>query len=219
MYLAHLHLLLNHFPEIGTLIGLVLLLISLVGKNADLRRASLIVFAFIALVSIPTFFSGVGAQGAIKGEPGVSDVLIDTHEGAAILALFLMEITGAFALTALWQLQRPSGPARWTLPAVLAFSLITAGLMFRVSATGSEIRHPEVRTEISATAAKETGISAMVHAIEPSPTKFTELMLANKFWWAFMMDMHFIGLALLIGTVFVLDLRIMGFAKAVRYTG
>ena len=141
--------------------------------------------------------------------------MIDTHEGSAILALFFMEITGAFALAGLWQLQRASGSARWNLPVVLAFSLITVGLMFRVSATGNEIRHPEVRAGIAATAAQDTGLSAMVHAIEPSPTKFTELMLANKFWWAFMMDMHFIGLALLIGTVCVLNLRIMGFAKSV----
>jgi uncharacterized membrane protein len=111
MNLAHVHLLLNHFPIIGTIIGLALLLVSLVGKNTDLRRASLIIFAIIALVSIPTFFSGIGAQGALKGEPGVSGALIDRHEGAAILALFLMEVTGAFALVGLWQLQRSSTPA------------------------------------------------------------------------------------------------------------
>jgi len=215
MYLAHLHLLLNHFPAIGTLIGVILLLISLVGKNTDLRRASLIIFAFIALVSLPTFFSGIGAQGAIKGEAGVSDALIDTHEGSAMLALFFMELTGAFALAGLWQFQRPSGVSRWNLPLVLLLSLMTVGLMFRVTATGSEIRHPEVRSEVAAAGTHETGVSGIVHALEPSPTKFTELMLANKFWWAFMMDMHFIGLALLIGTVGVLDLRIMGFAKGV----
>jgi len=69
MNLAHLHLLLNHFPIIGTIVGLGLFLVSLVGKNADLRRASLIVLAVIALVAIPTFFSGVGAQGRLKMIP------------------------------------------------------------------------------------------------------------------------------------------------------
>jgi 3',5'-cyclic AMP phosphodiesterase CpdA len=34
----------------------------------------------------------------------------------------------------------------------------------------------------------------IVHAFEPSPGKFTKLMTANKYWWAFMMDLHFIGL-------------------------
>ena len=44
MNFAHLHLLLNHFPIIGTIVGLGLFLLSLVGKNEDLRRSSLIIF-------------------------------------------------------------------------------------------------------------------------------------------------------------------------------
>ena len=77
MNLAHLHLLLNHFPIIGTIVGLGLFVTSLVGKNDDLKRAGLIVFACMALLSLPTFFSGIGAQGAIQELAGVSDVLID----------------------------------------------------------------------------------------------------------------------------------------------
>jgi uncharacterized membrane protein len=61
MNFAHLHLLLNHFPIIGTVVGLGLFLVSLVGKNKDLRRASLIIFSAMALLAIPTFFSGTGA--------------------------------------------------------------------------------------------------------------------------------------------------------------
>lgn len=37
---AHLHLLLNHFPIIGTIVGLALFLVSFVGNNKDLRRAA-----------------------------------------------------------------------------------------------------------------------------------------------------------------------------------
>lgn len=96
MNFVSLHLFLNHFPIIGTLVGLALLLISLVGKNEDLRRASLIILPAMALLAIFTFFSGTGAQGAIKKLPGVSDDLITRHQGAAMLALLFMEVTGAF---------------------------------------------------------------------------------------------------------------------------
>jgi uncharacterized membrane protein len=208
MNLAHLHLLLNHFPIIGTIIGLSLFLISLVGKNYDLRRAGLIVLALMALVALPTFFSGVGAQGALKNVPGVSEAVIDRHEGSAMLALLFMEITGALALVGLWQLR--GAAARWnrSLSAVLFFSIITVGLMARVGTTGGEVRHPEIGSAVEGSLLAE-----FVHAAEPSPAKFTQLMLNNKFWWAFMMDMHFIGLALLVGTLGVLDLRMLGFAK------
>src|SRR5262245_41086771 len=103
MNFAHLHLLLNHFPIIGTIVGLLLFLSSFFGENQDLRRGSLIIFASVALLTIPTFMSGVGAQLKLTAEPGVSTALIERHEGAAMFSLWFMEITGALALVGLWQ--------------------------------------------------------------------------------------------------------------------
>src|SRR5438874_4542595 len=102
MNFAHLHLLLNHFPVIGTAIGLGLFLMALLGKNDHLKRASLTVFAVMALLSIPTFTSGVGARVMIKGDPTVSDVLIQRHEGAAMLSFWIIEVLGALSLVGLW---------------------------------------------------------------------------------------------------------------------
>jgi len=210
--LAHLHLLLNHFPIIGTIVGVGLFLFSLVGKNDDLRRAGLIVFAVMALLSLPTFFSGIGAEGAIEKLPGVSDDLINRHEGAAILALLFMEITGALSLVGLWQSHKLSRPARWTVMTVFLFSLITVGLMARVGTTGGDVRHPEIWAS-SNPGANEGTLGSIVHAFEPSPGKFTKLMTANKYWWAFMMDLHFIGLVMIVGAVGALDVRMLGFMK------
>ena len=214
--LAHLHLLLNHFPIIGTIVALGLFLASFMGKNDDLRRSSLIIFAAIALIGLPTFFSGINAQRAIRNDPGVSAALIDRHEGAAMLAVFFMLITGALAMVELWRRRRIATEPRWsgTMLAILLFSLLMTGLMIRVGNTGGDIRHPEIWSAPDMT--QEAGISSFVYAFEPNPSKFGELML-HKYWWAFMMDLHFIGLALLIGTVGILDLRVLGFEK--RLTG
>jgi len=216
MNFAHLHLLLNHFPIIGTLVGLGLLLISLVGKNEDLRRSSLIIFPTMALIAVMAFFSGVGAQGAIRKSPGVSEALIERHQGAAMLALLFMTLTGALSLVALWKSHaaQQGKSWNWSLSAVLIFSILTAGLMARVGTTGGDIRHPEIISGPDA-AAEESGISRMIYAVEPSPDKFAELMTTSKWWWAFMMDLHFVGLALLIGTVGMLDLRMLGVAKQI----
>jgi hypothetical protein len=215
MNLAHLHLLLNHFPIIGTAIGLGLFLLSLVEKNGDLKRVGLIIFAFMALLAIPAFFSGTGAAWAIKADEGVSMALIERHNGAAMLAFLFMEITGAIALVGLWQFHRNSGTARWnrTLSAVLLFSIVTVGLMARVGTTGGDIRHPEIWSSPETEPTDASGISRIVHALEPSPPKFADLMVVSKWWWAFMMDLHFIGLALLMGTIGILNLRLLGFAK------
>jgi uncharacterized membrane protein len=211
---VHLHLLLNHFPILGTMIGLGLLIISLLGKNQDLRRAGLIIFPAMALLAILTFFSGTGAQGAIRKLPGVSDALIERHQGAAMLALLFMELTGAVSLVALWKSRGTSRPVRWDwiLSAVLFFSLVTVALMARVGTTGGDIRHPEIRNGHEEVAETST-FARIVHRFEPSPDKFAELMTASKWWWAFMMDMHFVGLVLLMGAVGILNLRMLGFAK------
>ena len=70
MNLPHVHLLLNHFPIIGTIIALALFLFALIGKSDDLKRASLVIFAGIALLSIPTYMSGNGAEEAAPETAG-----------------------------------------------------------------------------------------------------------------------------------------------------
>src|SRR6202035_2488903 len=97
MDLTHIHLLLNHFPTIGTIIGGGLFLLALITNSDDLKRASLLVLLGIALISIPTYMSGNGAQQAIASQPGVSKSLIETHEGVALEGIAFMEFTGAFA--------------------------------------------------------------------------------------------------------------------------
>src|ERR1700722_11432189 len=108
MNVTHLHLLLNHFPIIGTLIAFAVYLFSFVGKNQDLRRCSLIIFPGIALLTIPTFISGAGAQQWLtQSHPDpMATALMVRHENAALLTLGLILVTGALSLCGLWQTHR-----------------------------------------------------------------------------------------------------------------
>jgi uncharacterized membrane protein len=217
MNFAHLHLMMNHFPIIGTMVGLGLFLVSLVGKNEDMRRSSYVVFAGIALLSIPAFLSGYGASLAIKDAHGISDALIQRHYGSAMLSLWFVLATGVFSLIALWQYQRPSGPSTWNVAAVLVLSLLSVGLMARTGTTGGDISHAEVRPSdmLSPSGMVVEGpIGSILAAIEPTPDKFSQAMVFSKWWWTFMMVMHFLGLCMIVGTVGLLDIRIMGFLKA-----
>ena len=208
MDFPHLHLLLNHFPIIGTSIGVGLFLFSVFVRTEDVRRSSLVVLVVMALLTIPAFMTGVGAQEKMVADPSVSNAMIQRHEGAAELAVWFIEITGALAVVALWKSVRRESPARWNTLAILVFSLATVGLMARTGNTGGEIRHSEVRS-----AGEWTAVEAAMAYLEPSPARFTRLMIDNKWWWAFMMDLHFIGLVLLVGTIGLLNLRVLGFSK------
>src|SRR5262245_7674814 len=104
--LAHIHLLLNHFPTVGFGIGIVLFFFSLYVNTDPIKLSSLGIFLIIALLSVPVYMTGKAAQRAIQEEPGVSNVLLETHEDAALTALTFMEITGLMAWLGLWQFRR-----------------------------------------------------------------------------------------------------------------
>jgi hypothetical protein len=214
MNLAHVHLLLNHFPVIGTIIGLGLFLVALVGKSDDLKRACLVIFLGIALLTIPTYVTGNAAQEAIcigpsNGpctDPGVSKSLIRTHEGAALQGFAFMELTGAFAWLGLWQFRRISRVSRLNLSAVLLLSIVTVGLMARAADIGGEIRHPEIRS------GPETTTS------EPALGREVGSFVVNHTWvWPTCETLHFIGLSLLFGVAALVDLRMLGMMKSVPF--
>jgi uncharacterized membrane protein len=206
MDLAHIHLLLNHFPVICSIIGGGLFLLSLITKSNDLKRASLVVLLGVALISIPTYLSGNGAQDAIKSMPGVSKSLIEAHEGAALVALGFMEVTGAFAWLGLWQFRRLARVPGWNLGVILILTLVTLGLMARASNIGGEIRHAEIRAG-QETATTETGLARRVGSF----------VTENRWMWPTCETLHFIGLSLLLGVVFLVDLRVLGVVKGVSF--
>ena len=58
---THIHLLLNHFPTIGFMIGLGLFVISLIAKSEHLKLGSLVVLVGVSIITIPTYITGNAA--------------------------------------------------------------------------------------------------------------------------------------------------------------
>jgi len=208
--LAHVHLLLNHWPIIGTFIGLALLVVSLATRSKDIRQASYGVFAFMALVAIPTYLSGNAAADATKNL-NLPASLVDSHEGAALMALIFMGITGMFALYGLWTFrQNPEGSSPQSsrcLAAVLILAIATSVFMSVAGNTGGNIRHPEV------VAAQDTpsAIAGMGAGLILSLRYF--VIDYSRWVWPILEDLHFIGLILIMGTVGLLNVRVLGFLK------
>jgi len=210
MNLAHVHLLLNHFPTIGMLVGLGLYIVAILARSDDLKRASLGVFFFIALLSIPTFASGTAARLALAKTPEVSMAMIDTHETAAFEALGVMELTGALAWLGLWQYRRLSRLPQGTVAVILLTGLVTFGLMARAANIGGEIRHPEIRSGPDPLESAPTN--------PPLARVIGDGMVNLKWGWPASETVHFIGLSLLFGVVLLVDLRMLGFLKGIPYS-
>jgi hypothetical protein len=213
MDLTHIHLLLNHFPTIGMIIGGGLFLLALIMKSDDLKLASLVVLLGIALLAIPTYMSGNGAQDALKSLPGVPKAMIEAHEGAALVAIAFMEVLGAFAWLGLWQFRRLAQIPAWNLTVILLLTLVTFGLMTRASNIGGEIRHSEIRaaetgtTPVEQPAAPGTGLARTVGSF----------VTETPWMWPTCETLHFVGLSLLLGVVLLVDLRVLGVMKGVSF--
>jgi uncharacterized membrane protein len=205
--LTHIHLLLNHFPTVGFSVGLGLFLFALYEKSDQMKRASLGIFLIIALISIPVYMTGKAAERAIKGQPGVSGVLMETHEDAALLALAFMEITGAMAWLGLWQFRRMSRATNGNLTAVLLLSLFTFGLMARAANIGGEIRHPEIAAQGANRVDAE-----WIHV-----ASIAGFINTTNWAWPTLETLHFMGLSMILGVALIVNLRMLGVAKNISF--
>ncbi len=203
----HLHLLMNHVPTVGIVIGVGLFLLSFVRRSEHLRHVSLEMFFLIALASLPVYLTGLAAQDAILGRPDVSEAAITAHHNGALLAFVFVEITGFVAWLALWQFRRLGRPAGWTSPAVLLLSVVTLVLMAGAATVGGEIRHPEIRMDEAVTAPAGWFTAESVRVF----------VTAVPWVWPAGETLHFIGLSLLFGVLFVVNLRLLGALRAVSF--
>jgi uncharacterized membrane protein len=145
---AHLHLLSNHIPVLGTVFGLLLLAWGVVRRNEVIQRAALVTFVVAALVAIPVFLTGEPSEEAVEHLAGTAEQAIEVHEDAALLALISVELLGVLAAFSL--LWRRAGTSRFVIRAALALSVVTAGLMARTANLGGKIRHAELRSGAAA---------------------------------------------------------------------
>ena len=141
---AHVHLMLNHLPVLGTIFGLLLLAWGVVRRNEMLQRAALATFVIVALAAIPVFLTGEPSEDVVENLAGTAEQAIEAHEEAATVALIAVSALGAMALAALVLFRKRAVP-RPLAGAALVFALATAGWMAQTANLGGRIRHAELR--------------------------------------------------------------------------
>lgn len=152
MTATHLHLLLNHAPVFGSVVGLVLLAMAAWRKSEELKKTAFGFFVAVALLAIPVYLTGEPAEETVKTLPGVSNAVVEQHEEAAIAAftgVILMGVAGLAGLTA----SRGGRIApRWFVSTMLGASLIVVTLVGWTAHLGGQVRHSEIRSAASASA-------------------------------------------------------------------
>jgi len=80
---AHLHLVVNHFPIIGTILGLGVVVIGIVFKNKSVINTAYGLFIIAALFAVASMTTGEGAEDLVEDLPNIGKKIIHEHEVAA----------------------------------------------------------------------------------------------------------------------------------------
>jgi len=139
--MAYLHLLSNHVPILGSLFGVLLLVVALVKPNLNTTLSAYLILLVSGIGGIVAYFTGEPAEESVEHVPGISHKLIHVHEEMAENALIFVFLLTAAAVVGLW-----AERAQWkNAKKIERFTLVVGIIAFILFAftgyLGGHIRH------------------------------------------------------------------------------
>jgi len=152
---AHLHMVVNHFPIIGTIFGLGILVTGMFMKNNAVKNTAYVLFVVAAIFAAFSMGTGEGAEELVEDMPSVGKQIIHEHEEIAEKFAVVLYATGFFGLLSLFASYKKYRFATVFSYITLALALVAGVLTKIVGTTGGEIRHTEIRANSIPTAGAE----------------------------------------------------------------
>lgn len=152
---AHVHLIVNHLPIMGVVIGFLVLVTGYFLKNTTVKQTALGIFAFSAIGLLPAFLTGEGAEEVVEGVAGIDEAFIEEHEDQAKIFTWSVGILGALSLLTFYLEWKAKSISKtlYLVVFVLGLASIVTGRM--AGNSGGEIRHTEIRSGAVGTPAQE----------------------------------------------------------------
>jgi uncharacterized membrane protein len=142
---AHLHLVLNHLPIITPILGLLVMIAGFIFRSEVIKRTAFGLFFLGAILTLPAFITGEGAEEVIENLSGVEEKFIEIHEETAETFEFLSYGLGLLSLVGLWASWKNKSFSKILTILVLVFAFVVLYFGKETGTTGGEIRHPEIR--------------------------------------------------------------------------
>lgn len=206
---SHAHIILNHFPTIGFVLALGVYVGALVLDNLVLKRTGLVLFVVCAILIVPTYVTGNASMWQVTDPPipGISKAVINAHRDMALLALFGMAFTGVTAWIELWRFRHLKSFSNLSLYLVLAFAIVTFGILVETGHRGGQINHPEII------------LPTDVLPTDPRVgwTPWIELEINQVVWFVPWQTLHFFGFSLVFGVALATSLRVLGLWKSMSF--
>jgi uncharacterized membrane protein len=144
---AHLHLVVNHFPIIGTILGLGILIAGILLKNTTVKNVSYVLFVVAAIFAAFSMGTGEGAEEMVEDMPDIGKKIIHDHEEIAEKLALVLYVLGVISLLGLYTNIKNHTKAKFVSFLALAIAIIGVYLAQQTGTTGGEIRHTEIRTD------------------------------------------------------------------------
>ena len=140
---AHAHLLFNHFPIIGSIISVLVLVTGFLSKNNIVKKTALAIILFTSVMTIPAFTTGEEAEEALEAINQAPDSIIHEHEELAEIGLWTTICVGLAAAFTFFNSRKKFGPRLFvvTLVILMANSIV----LVKIGELGGVIRHTEIR--------------------------------------------------------------------------
>jgi hypothetical protein len=207
MNLAHFHIVVNHIPSLGSILGLLLLALGIYKKDETIKQSAYFVLVLITMAVLPTYVSGAEAQRIVKTSASYSAGMVQLHQNLAMVTLLAMTFAGMFAWFGAWEIRRHKRSASFTTAATLILTTAAVVLVLDTASIGGKINHSEIREASDAAVTEAVGWRASI-----------ESWVGAKAWcWPTLEVVHYVGMALLFGVALIFLFRMLGIIKGISF--
>lgn len=148
---AHLHMVVNHFPIIGIILGFGVLIAEIIFKNDSVKNTAYCLFIVGVIFAFASMSTGEGAEEIVEDMPSVGKQIIHEHEEMAEKLALVLYVLGVVSVIGLYANIKKHAQAK--LISFLALAIAAIGIFFgkQTGTTGGEVRHTEIRANAGAT--------------------------------------------------------------------
>jgi uncharacterized membrane protein len=148
---AHLHMVVNHFPIIGTILGLGILITGMILKNNSVKSTAYCLFIVAAVFAAFSMGTGEGAEELVEDMPSVGKQIIHEHEEMAEKLAIILYVLGVISLGGLFLNYKNNSKANLISYVVVVVAFVGVFFAQQTGTTGGEIRHTEIRANATQT--------------------------------------------------------------------
>lgn len=148
---AHLHMVVNHFPIIGTILGLGILIAGIIFKKNSVKSTAYALFIVAAVFAAFSMGTGEGAEEIAEKLPGVTDQVIHEHEEMAEKLALVLYVLGLVSLVGFYLNLKNHSKASLISYLAVIISFVGVFLAQQTGTSGGEIRHTEIRDNTTQT--------------------------------------------------------------------